>query len=102
VTVRPSVVSVDEDVIAGTTVGRISPNPSLGAAHLDLTVTTPATVIIRIVNGVGATVMTMAPGELASGNHRVALDASRFAAGTYTVITTVNGMAATQSFVVIK
>jgi len=102
VTVRPSVVSVDEDVIAGTTVGRISPNPSLGAAHLDLIVTTPASVVVRIVNAVGATVMTMAPGELASGNHRIALDASRFAAGTYTVITTVNGMAATQSFVVIK
>jgi hypothetical protein len=102
VTVRPSVVGVDEDVIAGTTVGRISPNPSTGAAHVDLTVTAPASVTIRIVNGVGATVSTIAASELAVGNHRIGLDVSSFAAGTYTVITTVNGMAATQSFVVIK
>ena len=102
VTVRPSVVGVDEDVVAGTTVGRISPNPSTGAAHVDLTVTAPASVTIRIVNGVGATVATIAASELAVGNHRIGLDVSSFAAGTYTVITTVNGMAATQSFVVIK
>lgn len=102
VTVRPSVVSVDEDVVGGTLVGRIAPNPSNGAAHLDLTVGTRATVAIRIVDGVGATVAMLNTGELSVGNHRVGLDVSGFAAGTYTVITTVNGMAATQSFVVIK
>ena len=102
VTVRPSVVSVNEDIVNGTTVGRIAPNPSTGAAHLDLMVSNPAAVVVRIVNSVGSTVATMNVGELAAGMHRLALDASVFAAGTYTVITTVNGLAATQSFVVVK
>ena len=102
VTVRPSVVSVNEDVVNGTLVGRVAPNPSTGAAHIDLTVGTPVEVAIRVINGVGSTVATMNIGDLAQGSHRIALDASAFAAGTYTVITTINGMATTQSFVVIK
>lgn len=102
VTVRPSVVSVNEDVVNGTVVGRIAPNPSTGAAHIDLAVSNQATIAVRIVNSVGSTVAMMNVGELSAGSHRLALDASAFAAGTYTVITTVNGLATTQSFVVVK
>lgn len=102
VSVRPSVVSVDEEFVGGTRIGRIAPNPSNAAAHLDLVVTRPAAIEVRIVNSVGSTVATMNLGEMAAGNHRVAFDVSSVAAGAYTVITSVDGVSTRQTFVVVK
>jgi hypothetical protein len=61
------------------------PNPFNAATTLKLALPTPGTVQIALYDLLGREVARLARGEIAAGRHKIALDGSRLASGTYLV-----------------
>lgn len=74
----------------------IYPNPTNDIANIAIELTEGATVSVEIINTLGQVVYTNGQAELAAGQHILPVSVADFAAGIYTVKTTVNGVVQTE------
>lgn len=75
-----------DDAAAADAFALALPNPVRGAATVSLRLGQPQTVRVRVLDALGRTVAVLAQGPQAGGTLALRLDASRLAAGVYTVV----------------
>lgn len=76
------------------------PNPVREVAGLRLTLGTPAEVAVRIVDGRGRTIRTLAPARVEAGTHVVRVSAAGLRPGVYFVIAEASGATQSQPLIV--
>lgn len=95
--------SVNESTEArGASIERIAPNPSITGSEISWAQVNPGHVTIQVVNVLGAVVKTAVNGMQEAGQHFVNLDVHDMAAGTYSIVLTVNGASISQPLVVVR
>lgn len=98
-----SAVSVQESTQAtSASIERIAPNPSITGSEISWAQVNPGHVTIQVVNVLGAVVKTAVNGMQEAGQHFVNLDVHDMAAGTYSIVLTVNGASISQPLVVVR
>ena len=80
----------------------IFPNPSSNLTYLQVNLLETSTISIEIYNNLGELVFVEQAQNLAQGNYNYTIDVTNFAAGLYTVKTTVNGTVQTDKLSVVK
>jgi hypothetical protein len=80
----------------------ILPNPSSNLTYLQVNLLETSTISIEIYNNLGELVFVEQAQNLAQGNYNYTIDVTNFAAGLYTVKTTVNGTVQTDKLSVVK
>ncbi|HEX9952526.1 MAG TPA: PQQ-binding-like beta-propeller repeat protein [Rubricoccaceae bacterium] len=98
---RPSATEPAADA-PGLVLATPSPNPARGVVRIGLTLGAAAHVRAVVVDALGREVAALHDGPLAAGAHAFTLDASRLAAGVYTVRTVAGTAAATRRLVVAR
>lgn len=78
------------------------PNPVRGAASVPFTLAAAGDVRLRLVDVLGREVAVLADGPRVAGEHRVALDASRLAAGVYVVVLDAGGQRTARTVTVVR
>lgn len=93
------VVGVEENG-TNVTLGTAFPNPSNGNSYIDYTLKADADVVLNVTDVTGKVVMTINEGNMQTGNHRVEMNTTNLAAGTYFVNIVAGNATATSKLVV--
>jgi hypothetical protein len=107
--VRTPVVRLDfgnyigfEENTINTSSVNLYPNPATNNATIAYSLNTESTVMIEVRDLAGKVVYSVNQGQLAAGDHQVALSTEAFASGVYTYTLSANGAQVTNKFVVKK
>jgi hypothetical protein len=81
-------------------VGQAYPNPSSGMVWYNVMLDNAAQVTVSVSNIMGQTIMNLDKGTMNAGAHKLGIDASNLAAGTYLCTVVINGESFTRKMIV--
>jgi endonuclease/exonuclease/phosphatase family metal-dependent hydrolase len=97
-----TVSSVDEESIGNASTMRLAPNPMSSGGIVELSLHAPAHVRADVVDMMGRTLFTITDEHAAASTRILPIDASQMSPGTYMLRVAIDGVVATERFVVTR